>query len=326
MRGSGVEWITVGGRAGLAPRGAGMFVDQEGRKPRMESCPMTILNRDDESFVKRVYRNDLEKLGNGLELSLVEVTLARFRYVGRNRCSYNRIFLVIDEHGGDNFIHDYTHEQHLPMRRGMIYFMPGNTDLGFSFNPDMRFIALHFHLEMFGYLNIFGMRMACSEKSDESGIIDRLAAIVDASGWKPSGLCHLRGMVLQLAGDFLDAGGCPEIDRLNDMNNRHGILFEYIRDHANAQTSIDELAKVAGISRDSLSREFSQDCGITLKQYLNRAITRKAEHLLLSPGATARNVAEKLRFNNEYYFSRFFKKHTGLTTMKYRTQIRMTST
>jgi len=275
--------------------------------------------------MERLDRHDLEKLGNSLKLTLVEAALVEFFYIGRNRHSFNRLFLVLNDDGSDDcFIHNYSSGQHLPMRRGMIYFMPANADLGFSFTTGVRFISFHFHLELFGYLNIFRHRTDCAVRPDDAGMIDRLAAIIQASGWHPGGLCYLRGSVLQLAGDFLTAAGenC-EMATLNALNERYGTLFEYIRRQIDAQTSIDELAEAAGMSRDTLSRKFSRDCGLTLKQYLNQALTRKAEQLLLAPGATARQVAEQLRFNNEYYFSRFFRKNTGVTTLEYRMQMHM---
>ena len=80
------------------------------------------------------------------------------------------------------------------------------------------------------------------------------------------------------------------------------------------------MAAVVKMSRDTLSREFPRDCGITLKRYLTQSIVRRAEKMLLEPETSARMVAEALRFNNEYYFSRFFRKNTGRTAGEYRKQ------
>ena len=99
--------------------------------------------------------------------------------------------------------------------------------------------------------------------------------------------------------------------------NITGKMLEYIRNEADAQTGIDDLAEVAGMSRDRLSRVFSRDAGISLKKYLERELIRQASHILIS-GKNVRETAESLNFSSEYYFSRFFHKHTGSPPARYR--------
>ena len=40
----------------------------------------------------------------------------------------------------------------------------------------------------------------------------------------------------------------------------------------------------------------------------------------MEDGATVRDVAERLGFGNEFYFSRFFKRHFGLSPANWRRQ------
>lgn len=267
-------------------------------------------------------RPDLESLGNSLELTLVEAAVAEFDFDGRNRHSFNRLFFVVEEGRGGEFIHNHTNGQHLPLRRGNVYFMPGHVDLGFRFTNELRLISFHFYLELFGFLDVFHQRTECACLPDEAGLGERMAAIIQSDGWSSGRLCHLRGGVLQSAGDFLSvADGEGRLERLGMLHGRYGRLFEHVRYQGDAQTSVDDLAKVVGMTRDALSRAFSRDCGLTVKQYLCQSLTRKAEHLLLAPAATARSVAEALGFTSEFYFSRFFRQHTGITTREYRARI-----
>lgn len=274
------------------------------------------------TFMGRLDRHDLERLGNCLELTLVETAEVSFAFSGRNRHSFSRIFLVINERSGNNFIHNHTAHKHLRMHENMIYFMPGNTDLEFCFNPDMRFISFHFHLELFGHFDIFSGQTSCACIEDKTGIIRELSAIINAPGCDWGTLCRMRGIVTLLAGGFIDRQPAG-MEKLNFLSGKYSAMFEYIRNQADARTSIDDLATIAKMTRDSLSREFSRNCDITLKQYLNRNLIQQAEKLLLEPEATARKVAERLNFNNEYYFSRFFKKNTGTTTGDYRARMQL---
>jgi len=274
------------------------------------------------TFMGRLDRHDLEQLGSCLELALLEASEVSFTFTGRNRHSFNRIFLVLHERGGNNFIRNHTpgSDQRLKMTRRMIYFMPGNTDLEFSFKADMRFISFHFHLNLFSHFDVFSGQRTCAAVPDEKGFCGELSDILNFSGYDLQNLCRLQSMLIALAGDFIEPSNAG-LDRLDFLNSKYSAVFEYVRNSADATTGIDDLAEVAKMSRDSLSREFSRDCGIPLKKYLNRNLIRKAEKQLLEPKATARMVAERLKFNNEYYFSRFFKKNTGTTTRDYREQM-----
>lgn len=273
-------------------------------------------------FMGKSDRHDLERLGNYLDLTLVEAAVASFPYKGRNRHAFNRLFLVVDEKGGNNFIHNHTpgFNEHLPMKKNMIYFMPCNADLQFSFNSDMTFISFHFHLELPGNFDIFQDQTSCSSLAGKCAVIKELYSILASPDCNFVNLCRMRGLLLTTAAVFIKQKP-SYTNKMDFINNKYSAVFDYIRNKADASTGIDKLASIAKMSRDSLSREFSQDCGITLKDYLTRNLLRKAESLLLIPNASARKVAQLLKFNNEYYFSRFFKKNTGTTTKDYRKQM-----
>ena len=270
------------------------------------------------TFMARLDRHDLEHLSQHLTIKIVEAAEVSFRFSGRNCHSFNRMFLVIAAGGGENFIHNHTTGRHLPMGPGKIYFMPRNTDLEFSFNPDMRFISFHFYLELFNHFDVFSMQHQCAVSSDRSGFIPELSAIIRGK-FSLSSQCRLQGIVMAQAAVFLKTE-TARIEKLDFITHKYAALFEFIRNTADATTSIDDLAAVVKMSRDTLSREFPRDCGITLKRYLTQSIVRRAEKMLLEPETSARMVAEALRFNNEYYFSRFFRKNTGRTAGEYRKQ------
>ncbi|NSW89572.1 MAG: helix-turn-helix transcriptional regulator [Firmicutes bacterium] len=49
-------------------------------------------------------------------------------------------------------------------------------------------------------------------------------------------------------------------------------------------------------------------------------IIHKAKEELLTSNSSIKEIAYKLKFSDEFYFSRFFKKHTGIPPSKYRIQ------
>ena len=80
---------------------------------------------------------------------------------------------------------------------------------------------------------------------------------------------------------------------------------------------MEEVASVRGFRREVFSRNFSQATGMTPKQYIGRVLLNRASDLLINQDCLAREAAFHLGFANEFYFSRFFRKHTGLPPKQY---------
>lgn len=99
---------------------------------------------------------------------------------------------------------------------------------------------------------------------------------------------------------------------------RFSSVFQHIEDHLGADLRLADLAKVHGISPGAFSASFTRSTGISPKEYLNRRLNQEAIRWVMSSDLKIKQIAEKLRFNDEYYFSRFFQKHNGTPPMRYR--------
>jgi AraC-like DNA-binding protein len=66
------------------------------------------------------------------------------------------------------------------------------------------------------------------------------------------------------------------------------------------------------------SRTFTRDMEITPKDFLTRSLMRKASRRLLDPACAIGEVAASLHFSSPYYFSRFFRKHSGQSPTVFR--------
>ena len=106
------------------------------------------------------------------------------------------------------------------------------------------------------------------------------------------------------------AGGRNFVETLDLMNRR-----------CTAELTVNELADYEGMSRGAFSREFARNFGIPPKQYLERMLMRRAETLLRQPGMNVRTTAERLRFSSEFYFSRFFRRHAGVSPDEFRRRV-----
>jgi AraC family transcriptional activator of pobA len=103
------------------------------------------------------------------------------------------------------------------------------------------------------------------------------------------------------------AGGKGLVDR----------AISVIRDQGGT-LSVAELADRLYVSRDYLRHLFRDYGGMSPMQHIIRARVEKAKDLLTDPELTVGQVAARSGFESPYYFSRFFKKETGVSPSQYR--------
>lgn len=79
-----------------------------------------------------------------------------------------------------------------------------------------------------------------------------------------------------------------------------------------------ELARIAGLSPTRLRVHFRRAMRETLHQYIQRTRLNLARQLLTDPHLRIKQVAERLHFASEYYFSTLFRRQTGWTPSEFR--------
>ncbi|MCF7849417.1 MAG: AraC family transcriptional regulator [Kiritimatiellales bacterium] len=91
----------------------------------------------------------------------------------------------------------------------------------------------------------------------------------------------------------------------------------------NAEQTIDfqEFARELGISYSAFRQHFRQITGLPPGQYQIQIRLNKAHRLLRNSPLSIAAIAEQLGFDSIYYFSRLFKKKTGLTPTGYRNSV-----
>ncbi|MFF2015639.1 AraC family transcriptional regulator [Paenibacillus sp. NPDC058177] len=137
---------------------------------------------------------------------------------------------------------------------------------------------------------------------------------LEASGW-------LRLLLHQFGYDNRSTLSVPSqampsiIDRQIDQAIRW-ITFEY-----HQQVNIDHMASSLGYHRAHLSKAFKVRTGMSPKQYLMKVRMNKAEELLRGHLAIDQ-VASSVGFNDALYFSKQFRKWSGMSPSEYRLEKR----
>lgn len=95
------------------------------------------------------------------------------------------------------------------------------------------------------------------------------------------------------------------------------VAVDTIRNNIHDELRISELAAACGMSESTFRREFHRFAGVSPKQYILDRKISKAKQMLRSGDYPIKEICLILGFYDDAYFSKLFKKATGLTPMQY---------
>ena len=102
--------------------------------------------------------------------------------------------------------------------------------------------------------------------------------------------------------------------RQNEILNR---FFPLLREH-NSQRNVSFFADKMCLTPKYLSTKIKKLTGKSVFEWFNTSTIIKAKILLKTSNNPISHISEELDFPNASFFSRFFKKHTGMTPNEYR--------
>lgn len=95
-------------------------------------------------------------------------------------------------------------------------------------------------------------------------------------------------------------------------------LKNHIDSRISSRFSLNDLAEVAGLSPNFLSKIFKSITGESPIDYINRSKLALAKKLLLETNLVIKQIAAQCGFENETYFYILFKKSEGVSPSEYR--------
>ena len=97
-------------------------------------------------------------------------------------------------------------------------------------------------------------------------------------------------------------------------------IKEYIDAHIYEKIAVSDLAQIASLSASQLTRVFRSAYGQSPYDYVLARKIDTACRLLLNTGMSVKEVAYRLNFVDEHYFSNVFCKRMGMPPGRYRTE------
>ncbi|TBL70915.1 AraC family transcriptional regulator [Paenibacillus thalictri] len=106
----------------------------------------------------------------------------------------------------------------------------------------------------------------------------------------------------------------------SDTDSMVQFTCRYIEDHIQSSLTVEQLAKMTGLSTGYYSRQFKRLTGYAPKDYIIRLRLNKAKELLEQSGLALSDISKLVGYDDEFYFSRMFKRFTGMTPSYYARQ------
>lgn len=191
---------------------------------------------------------------------------------------------------------------------GMAYCMPPN--LRHSTRSDEGFCDIYIHTDPL-LLKSDGITVAKSE-----GAFVPLAELILSAylkkdnGWRGI-MENTLALITQLIYDLSAEGGQNPLAT--------GIRDYLIENISNPNFNMENLSMHFGYNSDYLRRVFKGEYGVSPTEYLSEGRLQRAAELLLNmPQYSIEEISNLCGFTDRFYFSRFFKKHKGVSPAIFR--------
>lgn len=130
----------------------------------------------------------------------------------------------------------------------------------------------------------------------------------------------LAGLVLEILGRV---GAAQQLKRVKEIQpNAHSSVIQeaklYLAERLEEPIDLHALANHLAVSYSGLRRAFKVHTGFSPHQYQLELRLGEAKTLLANTVQPVKRIAYRLGFQNPYYFSRFFRKRTGLSPEQWR--------
>lgn len=225
---------------------------------------------------------------------------------------YNRLYLILD--GEASIIGE---KGEIPLKKGNMYLIPMDSKYHLLCKKHMEKYYIHFNMSIIPGKDLFENIRTCMSAPLDMGKAQRIMELISRRTISDAVECQaiLMGMVSDM---ITQVSSNLEEDMTVLM--RYKELYHYLHTSCTSTTTTGQLADYLGISVHTLAKHFKRDTGYTLKNYIDKKLMQRAKQYLLLSKMRMYEIADALEFTDPFYFSKYFKRHEGVSPTTYRQQ------
>ncbi|OGV51953.1 MAG: hypothetical protein A2017_04830 [Lentisphaerae bacterium GWF2_44_16] len=178
-----------------------------------------------------------------------------------------------------------------------------------------RHLSIHFSLSVLRGVEILASmhRLFCGKNT-------RLTQIAKTIVETPTPLRFISGVQLLCREILFEVlkNDAVNMEQFYSEFIKYAKLTEYLHQNCNFHITVSDMAKIMNMGTQSFAKKFSADTGIAPGKFFNRILASHAAKLLFNTELSVKEIAEEMGFCNEFYFSRFFKRHFCLSPTGFR--------
>lgn len=182
-----------------------------------------------------------------------------------------------------------------------------------------RHLSVHFSFSVLRGVEILSFLPGLfhGENAGLAGIAREIVASPDPLRF----VCGVQRLCRDVLFEVLN-GRPVDLKQLYSGFGKYEKLTGHLRDNCDSRISVADMAEIMNMSEQVFARRFSADTGITPAKFFGRILASRAAELLINTELSGKEIADRMGFCNEYYFSRFFKRHFNLSPSGFRRNIR----
>ena len=123
-----------------------------------------------------------------------------------------------------------------------------------------------------------------------------------------------------------EGGNTPSLEQPSpfndDTNSRLAAICDYLDRNVEGRVTFQELCRQFSVSESSMKKIFREGIGSGAMDFYNRCKIDRAKKMIREKEENFTEIADRLGYNSVQYFSRHFKKATGMTPSQYAESIR----
>lgn len=137
---------------------------------------------------------------------------------------------------------------------------------------------------------------------------------VRQTGFRTPGLVHVANRLRQLLAAIPLSMGESGPSQQPDLD----IIHNFMREHLDERVSLGQLADLTGLSATHFATRYRELTGVSPIQHFLHLKVEQACQMLDTTDLSFTQISSKLGYDDNYYFSRLFKKVMGLSPTDYR--------